>query len=61
MSRSSVIPPTSKVKVVLLSPHIVGTHVPRSVEIVVPGDALKETSEMKTTAGNGKKKKKALV
>ena len=47
-----MIPPTSKVNNVLLSPHVLGTHVPRSVEIVVPGEALKETSEMKTTADN---------
>lgn len=55
LNRSNVIPPISKVKVVLLSPHMLGTHVPRSVEIVVPGEALKVTNEMTAAAHNEEK------
>ena len=55
LNRSNVIPPISKVKIVLLSPHMLGTHVPRSVEIVVPGEALKVTNEMIAAAHNEEK------
>ena len=58
LNRSSVIPPTSNVKVVLLSPHTLGTHVPRSVEIVVPGEAFKVTNEMTAAADNKRKEEK---
>lgn len=49
LSRSRDIPPISISKVVLLSPHRSGTHVPLPAAIVVPGVASRGTIKLTTT------------
>ena len=51
---SRVIPPTTKLNDVLLSPHVLGTHVPLPVMMVVPGVASSDTADTTTAAANKK-------